>query len=165
MYGSRYSSCSRTVKLSGLKEFVFFHGQSAEAAILNQFNSKVRVLDGHQISIFWPSWSKTGRVVVDTHSLLLLFFHVLQPQVPKVTVQAVTHLCSFCDPAGRVYEGKVYTGLCNFNERWERLSLAQKKGFNLRYQLGCSCRVSGIVRSGRFVCATTPNVCQLQDHK
>ncbi|KAK7896319.1 hypothetical protein WMY93_021644 [Mugilogobius chulae] len=28
---------------------------------------------------------------------------------------------------GRVYDGKVYTGLCNFNERWERLSLAQKK--------------------------------------
>lgn len=45
--------------------------------------------------------------------------------------------------SGRVYEGKVYTGLCNFNERWERLSLAQKKGFNHRYQLGCNCRVSG----------------------
>lgn len=44
--------------------------------------------------------------------------------------------------SGRVYEGKVYTGLCNFNERWERLSLAQKKGFNHRYQLGCNCRVS-----------------------
>lgn len=44
--------------------------------------------------------------------------------------------------SGRVYEGKVYTGLCNFNERWEHLSLAQKKGFNHRYQLGCNCRVS-----------------------
>ncbi|KAA8579979.1 hypothetical protein FQN60_005514 [Etheostoma spectabile] len=44
---------------------------------------------------------------------------------------------------GRVYDGKVYTGLCNFNERWERLSLAQKKGINHRYQLGCNCRVSG----------------------
>lgn len=44
---------------------------------------------------------------------------------------------------GRVYDGKVYTGLCNFNERWERLSLAQKKGMNHRYQLGCNCRVSG----------------------
>lgn len=43
---------------------------------------------------------------------------------------------------GRVYDDKVYTGLCNFNERWERLSLAQKKGFNHRYQLGCNCRVS-----------------------
>lgn len=46
-------------------------------------------------------------------------------------------------PSGRVYEDKVYTGLCNFNERWERLSLAQKKGINHRYQLGCNCRVSG----------------------
>lgn len=45
---------------------------------------------------------------------------------------------------GRVYDDKVYTGLCNFNERWERLSLAQKKGFNHRYQLGCNCRVSTI---------------------
>lgn len=45
--------------------------------------------------------------------------------------------------SGRVFDGKVYTGLCNFNERWERLSLAQKKGINHRYQLGCNCRVSG----------------------
>ncbi|KAG7260950.1 hypothetical protein CRUP_016298 [Coryphaenoides rupestris] len=44
---------------------------------------------------------------------------------------------------GRVFEGKFYTGLCNFIERWERLSLSQKKGFNHRYQLGCGCRVSG----------------------
>lgn len=59
-------------------------------------------------------------------------------------------------PPGRVYDDKVYTGLCNFNERWERLSLAQKKGFNHRYQLGCNCRVSenhgeptGMRRTGR----------------
>ncbi|XP_041709770.1 metalloproteinase inhibitor 3 isoform X1 [Coregonus clupeaformis] len=44
---------------------------------------------------------------------------------------------------GRVFDGKVYTGLCNFNQPWERLSLAQKKGINHRYQLGCNCRVSG----------------------
>ncbi|XP_056444079.1 metalloproteinase inhibitor 3 isoform X1 [Gadus chalcogrammus] len=44
---------------------------------------------------------------------------------------------------GRVFEGKFYTGLCNFIEKWERLTLAQKKGFNHRYQLGCGCRVSG----------------------
>ncbi|KAJ3612625.1 hypothetical protein NHX12_020892 [Muraenolepis orangiensis] len=44
---------------------------------------------------------------------------------------------------GRVFEGKFYTGLCNFIERWEQLSLSQKKGFNHRYQLGCGCRVSG----------------------
>ena len=49
---------------------------------------------------------------------------------------------SFFGSSGRVYNGKVYTGLCNFNEQWDRLSLAQKKGINHRYQLGCSCRVS-----------------------
>lgn len=49
---------------------------------------------------------------------------------------------SLCASTGRVYDGKVYTGLCNMNERWERLSLAQKKGINHRYQLGCNCRVS-----------------------
>ncbi|XP_048863682.1 metalloproteinase inhibitor 3-like [Brienomyrus brachyistius] len=42
---------------------------------------------------------------------------------------------------GRVYDGKVYTGLCNFNEKWEQLTLAQKKGFNHRYQQGCNCRI------------------------
>ena len=51
-------------------------------------------------------------------------------------------LSSFHLP-GRVFEGKFYTGLCNFIEKWERLTLAQKKGFNHRYQLGCGCRVSG----------------------
>lgn len=50
--------------------------------------------------------------------------------------------------SGRVYDDKVYTGLCNFNERWERLSLAQKKGFNHRYQLGCNCRVSTTQQQG-----------------
>ncbi|MBN3287386.1 TIMP3 inhibitor, partial [Polyodon spathula] len=43
---------------------------------------------------------------------------------------------------GRVFDGKVYTGLCNFNEKWERLTLSQRKGLNHRYQLGCNCRVS-----------------------
>ncbi|XP_026182225.1 metalloproteinase inhibitor 3 [Mastacembelus armatus] len=42
---------------------------------------------------------------------------------------------------GRVYNDKVYTGLCNFNEKWERLSPAQKKGISQRYQLGCNCRI------------------------
>ncbi|XP_023671023.1 metalloproteinase inhibitor 3-like [Paramormyrops kingsleyae] len=42
---------------------------------------------------------------------------------------------------GRVFEGRLYTGLCNFNERWERLTLSQKKGINHRYQLGCKCRI------------------------
>ncbi|MGH0116597.1 UNVERIFIED_CONTAM: hypothetical protein FKN15_014797 [Acipenser sinensis] len=43
---------------------------------------------------------------------------------------------------GRVFDGKVYTGLCNFNEKWEKLTLSQRKGLNHRYQLGCNCRGS-----------------------
>ncbi|XP_073694454.1 metalloproteinase inhibitor 3-like [Garra rufa] len=58
---------------------------------------------------------------------------------------------------GRVHEGKLYTGLCNFNERWERLSLAQKKGINHRYQLGCNCRVSEFSYSHRL----TPSLAML----
>ncbi len=63
-------------------------------------------------------------------------------------------LCVIC--AGRVHDGKLYTGLCNFNERWERLSLAQKKGINHRYQLGCNCRVSSSHRlaEGSWVTAS-----------
>ncbi|XP_041935263.1 metalloproteinase inhibitor 3 isoform X1 [Alosa sapidissima] len=57
---------------------------------------------------------------------------------------------------GRVFDGKVYTGLCNFNERWERLSLAQKKGINHRYQLGCNCRVSGSSGTGHCLPAGPP---------
>ncbi|MGH0115976.1 UNVERIFIED_CONTAM: hypothetical protein FKN15_060440 [Acipenser sinensis] len=41
---------------------------------------------------------------------------------------------------GRVFDGKVYTGLCNFNEKWEKLTLSQRKGLNHRYKLGCNCR-------------------------
>lgn len=47
-------------------------------------------------------------------------------------------LCSFL---GRVYEGKVYTGLCNLIEKWDKLTLAQRKGLNHRYHLGCNCKV------------------------
>ncbi|TRY82717.1 hypothetical protein DNTS_018777 [Danionella cerebrum] len=43
--------------------------------------------------------------------------------------------------SGRVHDGKLYTGLCSFTRRWEQLTLAQKKGFNHRYQLGCSCKI------------------------
>ncbi|KPP67205.1 metalloproteinase inhibitor 3-like [Scleropages formosus] len=42
---------------------------------------------------------------------------------------------------GRVYDGKIYTGLCNFNEKWDQLSQSQKKGFSHRYQQGCNCRI------------------------
>lgn len=56
--------------------------------------------------------------------------------------QHVNSSLSFFASSGRVYNDKVYTGLCNFNEQWDRLSLAQKKGINHRYQLGCNCRVS-----------------------
>lgn len=43
---------------------------------------------------------------------------------------------------GRVYDGKMYTGLCNFVERWDQLTLSQRKGLNYRYHLGCNCKVS-----------------------
>ncbi|MEQ2163946.1 Metalloproteinase inhibitor 3 [Goodea atripinnis] len=62
---------------------------------------------------------------------------------------------------GRVYDDKVYTGLCNFNERWERLSLAQKKGFNHRYQLGCNCRIKPCHYLPCFV--TSKNECLWTD--
>lgn len=45
-------------------------------------------------------------------------------------------------PLGRVYDGKMYTGLCNFVERWDQLTLSQRKGLNYRYHLGCNCKVS-----------------------
>uniref|UniRef100_A0A671PNX5 TIMP metallopeptidase inhibitor 3 n=1 Tax=Sinocyclocheilus anshuiensis TaxID=1608454 RepID=A0A671PNX5_9TELE len=57
--------------------------------------------------------------------------------------------------------GKLYTGLCNFNERWERLSLAQKKGINHRYQLGCNCRIKPCHYLPCFV--TSKNECLWTD--
>lgn len=49
----------------------------------------------------------------------------------------------FCPPsAGRIYDGKVYIGLCNFVERWDQLTISQRKGLNYRYHLGCNCKVS-----------------------
>uniref|UniRef100_A0A672NEA1 Metalloproteinase inhibitor 3 n=1 Tax=Sinocyclocheilus grahami TaxID=75366 RepID=A0A672NEA1_SINGR len=62
---------------------------------------------------------------------------------------------------GRVHDGKLYTGLCNFNERWERLSLAQKKGINHRYQLGCNCRIKPCHYLPCFV--TSKNECLWTD--
>lgn len=83
-------------------------------------------------SLFVKDWPKIKWLLLD---YILQFFWS-----PKVSETLIIIPFSF---SGRVYEGKVYTGLCNFNERWERLSLAQKKGINHRYQLGCNCRVSG----------------------
>lgn len=39
----------------------------------------------------------------------------------------------------------MYTGLCNFVERWDQLTLSQRKGLNYRYHLGCNCKVSALV--------------------
>ncbi|XP_028661255.1 metalloproteinase inhibitor 3-like [Erpetoichthys calabaricus] len=62
---------------------------------------------------------------------------------------------------GRVYDGKVYTGLCNFNEKWDRLTLAQRKGLNHRYQLGCNCRIKPCYSLPCFV--TSKNECLWTD--
>lgn len=45
-------------------------------------------------------------------------------------------------PPGRIFDGKVYIGLCNFVERWDQLTISQRKGLNYRYHLGCNCKVS-----------------------
>ncbi|KAK1168754.1 metalloproteinase inhibitor 3-like [Acipenser oxyrinchus oxyrinchus] len=62
---------------------------------------------------------------------------------------------------GRVFDGKVYTGLCNFNEKWEKLTLSQRKGLNHRYQLGCNCRIKPCHYLPCFV--TSKNECLWTD--
>ncbi|XP_028809966.1 metalloproteinase inhibitor 3 [Denticeps clupeoides] len=62
---------------------------------------------------------------------------------------------------GSFHNGKVYTGLCSFNERWDRLSLGQKKGINHRYQLGCRCRIKPCFQLPCFV--TSKNQCLWTD--
>lgn len=42
---------------------------------------------------------------------------------------------------GRIFDGKVYIGLCNFVERWDQLTISQRKGLNYRYHLGCNCKI------------------------
>ncbi|KAM6304132.1 metalloproteinase inhibitor 3 [Podargus strigoides] len=58
---------------------------------------------------------------------------------------------------GRVYEGKVYTGLCNWYEKWDRLTLSQRKGLNHRYHLGCGCKIRPCYYVPCF--ATSKNEC------
>lgn len=58
-----------------------------------------------------------------------------------------------CPPPGRIYDGKVYTGLCNFVERWDQLTISQRKGLNYRYHLGCNCKVSQAGRGGCWLTA------------
>ncbi|KFP10179.1 Metalloproteinase inhibitor 3, partial [Egretta garzetta] len=62
---------------------------------------------------------------------------------------------------GRVYEGKVYTGLCNWYEKWDRLTLSQRKGLNHRYHLGCGCKIRPCYYLPCF--ATSKNECIWMD--
>ncbi|OBS80117.1 hypothetical protein A6R68_21680 [Neotoma lepida] len=62
---------------------------------------------------------------------------------------------------GRVYEGKMYTGLCNFVERWDQLTLSQRKGLNYRYHLGCNCKIKSCYYLPCFV--TSKNECLWTD--
>ncbi|NP_776898.2 metalloproteinase inhibitor 3 precursor [Bos taurus] len=62
---------------------------------------------------------------------------------------------------GRVYDGKMYTGLCNFVERWDQLTLSQRKGLNYRYHLGCNCKIKSCYYLPCFV--TTKNECLWTD--
>ncbi|KAB0353104.1 hypothetical protein FD754_017961, partial [Muntiacus muntjak] len=62
---------------------------------------------------------------------------------------------------GRVYDGKMYTGLCNFVERWDQLTLSQRKGLNYRYHLGCNCKIKPCYYLPCFV--TSKNECLWTD--
>uniref|UniRef100_A0A8C9UTN1 Metalloproteinase inhibitor 3 n=1 Tax=Spermophilus dauricus TaxID=99837 RepID=A0A8C9UTN1_SPEDA len=62
---------------------------------------------------------------------------------------------------GRVYDGKMYTGLCNFVERWDQLTLSQRKGLNYRYHLGCNCKIKSCYYLPCFV--TSKNECLWTD--
>uniref|UniRef100_A0A8C0X9Q6 Metalloproteinase inhibitor 3 n=1 Tax=Castor canadensis TaxID=51338 RepID=A0A8C0X9Q6_CASCN len=62
---------------------------------------------------------------------------------------------------GRVYDGKMYTGLCNFVERWDQLTLSQRKGLNYRYHLGCNCKIKSCYYLPCFV--SSKNECLWTD--
>ncbi|NXT68975.1 TIMP3 inhibitor, partial [Chaetops frenatus] len=64
---------------------------------------------------------------------------------------------AFFVTTSRVYEGKVYTGLCNWYEKWDRLTLSQRKGLNHRYHLGCVCKIRPCYYLPCF--ATSKNEC------
>lgn len=52
----------------------------------------------------------------------------------------------------------MYTGLCNFVERWDQLTLSQRKGLNYRYHLGCNCKVSPREQGGEVLACSPRNV-------
>lgn len=62
---------------------------------------------------------------------------------------------------GRIYEGKVYIGLCNFVERWDQLTISQRKGLNYRYHLGCNCKIKSCYYLPCFV--SSKNECLWTD--
>ncbi|KAI4900536.1 hypothetical protein NFI96_026730 [Prochilodus magdalenae] len=49
-------------------------------------------------------------------------------------------------------DGKMHVTLCDFIEPWQSLTIAQKKGFEVRYQTGCECR---IVRCASVPCSVS----------
>ncbi|MEE6477874.1 hypothetical protein FKM82_011658 [Ascaphus truei] len=91
------------------------------------------------------------------------------PQVQFIYTEASESLCGVKLEVnkyqylitGRVYEGKVYTGLCNFIEKWEKLTLAQRKGLNHRYHLGCNCKIKPCYYLPCFI--TSKNECLWTD--
>lgn len=52
----------------------------------------------------------------------------------------IKRLLSLC--AGKLEsDGTVHVTLCDFIQPWESLTMAQKKGMDSRYEMGCDCRV------------------------
>lgn len=44
-----------------------------------------------------------------------------------------------------LHDGKVIVELCGIAERWDNLSMAQKKNLKYRYQKGCECKVCNLM--------------------
>ncbi|KAE8613352.1 hypothetical protein XENTR_v10007681 [Xenopus tropicalis] len=113
--------------------------------------------------------------IVSVNGLLLpLFLQMYRgfnkmPQVQYIYTEASESLCGVKLEVnkyqylitGRVYEGKVYTGLCNLIERWEKLTFAQRKGLNHRYPLGCTCKIKPCYYLPCFI--TSKNECLWTD--
>ncbi|XP_029453189.1 metalloproteinase inhibitor 3 [Rhinatrema bivittatum] len=91
------------------------------------------------------------------------------PQVQYIYTEASESLCGVKLEVnkyhylitGRVFEGKVYTGLCNFIQKWDHLTLPQRKGLNYRYEQGCSCKIKPCYYRPCFV--TAKNECLWMD--